>query len=330
MGRTAAYTLWTVLTLLSLGAATTGFRRLAGMEAARASAAAHDALQQREALYLPNSQAVRVASLGYSNALSHILWFNTINYFGKNYRGEKNYRWLSHMCNLVIQLNPRAEHVYRFCGTMLAWEGSMPTESVRILDRAVERFPDSWYFYYLRGFTKIYFLADEQGGTKDIVTSASLPNAHQVVVRLAAKKLTAQNSPETAIQFLEETIKITDDASARKALLDRLREAYYELDLRTLEQAVKDFQASHGQFPKSLDELDTSSQELKRMKLNKFLDPYNGRYQVDPQTGEVHSSSNRPRSTVRWNRRTATSGTTTSGTLNSGSVVSGTIGKEAP
>ena len=275
------------------------------VESQRRAPNSSDPEQRAASLYLPQKEAVLFASMGYRNALAHLIWFKAISYFGAEYRGAKNYRWLSHMCELVSDLSPRSEHVYRFCGTMLAWEGQQPEMSIKILDKAITEFPESWYFLYLRGFTYLYFLHDDEHGNADIVASAQKPGAHPIVVRLAAKGISASHGPESAIAFLRGAIKMTDDPSARKALESKLTESYYELGFELIERAAAQFKASSGTLPGSLKELETAGLLPKELVNQNYGDPYGGHYALNPSTGEVTSTSRKPRSRVSWNRKAA-------------------------
>ena len=181
-------------------------------------------LEEREALMLPRGELLHLFSFGYRLVAADILWFNTINYFGKHFRTDKNYRWLFHMCDLVTTLNPRARHVYTFGATMLSWEGSAAAEATRLLTKAIEHFPKDWELYYLRGFTEMYFLQNTSRAHEDFVVAAKLPGAHVVVQRLAAKKLSELSGPAEAARFLEDLIQGTEDPVARAALSARLRE----------------------------------------------------------------------------------------------------------
>ena len=118
--------------------------------------------QLEEPLYLPDARYIRLITLGFDNFVSDILWFQTVNYFGKQYLGGKDYRWLDSMCTLVTTLNANAMHVYDFCGTLLAWMAKDATASNRILTRGIESHPNHWRFRYLRGFNKWYFF-ERQG-----------------------------------------------------------------------------------------------------------------------------------------------------------------------
>lgn len=210
---------------------------------------------EREVLYLPNGTALELLSFAYRNALANILWFNTINYFGKHYATDQSYRWLFHMCDLVTTLDPRADHVFRFGGVILSWEGKVPEKSIELLTKAIRHFPEDWEFYYQRGFTYMYFLDDADRAREDFVRAAQLPNAHSVVVRLAAKKSLAMGDPDTALDFLGEAIRTASDDVTKGALLRRYREAQLESDIAKLNQALRLFEERAGEKAESLQSL---------------------------------------------------------------------------
>lgn len=188
-----------------------------------------DKSQAKEVLYLPSGTGLRFISFGFNNALSQLLWFNTINYFGKHYAQERDYRWLAHMCNLVTDLNPQALHVFRFCSLMLAWEANAAAGAVELLGKAIEHHPDNWELFYLRAITRLIFLKDNREAKNDLIQAARLPDAHPLVVRLAAREISSLDHPTTALQFLEEIIATTEDPSARHALRSRADEIEKEL-----------------------------------------------------------------------------------------------------
>jgi tetratricopeptide (TPR) repeat protein len=177
-----------------------------------------------EALYLPNGKGLQFLSFGYRNALAHTLWFNTISYFGKHYQGDRNYQWLNHMCNLVTDLNPEMLHVYDFCSVMLAWEANFPDESIKILDKAILVYPDNWKLPYLRGMAYLIFLNDVEKAKDDFIRSSRLPDAHYLVMRLAARNISITDKKESAIEFLEEMIRNSRQESERGALIRKLEE----------------------------------------------------------------------------------------------------------
>jgi tetratricopeptide (TPR) repeat protein len=179
--------------------------------------------QTDEVLYLPNGEALSFMSFGYRNALARILWFNTINYFGKHYGTDKNYRWLFHMCNLVTDLDPRATHVYEFGAIMLSWEVNAPEEAIKLLTKAIQNFPNDWKYYYLRGFTSMFFLERNTEAQADFARGALLPGAHSIMARLAARVASKSQNREEAIRLLRELLETTTDPQAHGVIQKRLR-----------------------------------------------------------------------------------------------------------
>ncbi len=184
--------------------------------------------ENSEALYLPNRAAVRAMSAGYANMLADVLWFKTISYFGKHHRSDRRYVWFDHMCNLVVDLNPAARHVYEFCALMLAWEARQPAESTAMLDRGIAQDPGYWKFPYLRGMNFMLFLEQPERATQDFITASKLPDAPVTIARIAAKKLAMHADPNEAISFLAEAVRNARSDLERQALLQRLREIQAE------------------------------------------------------------------------------------------------------
>lgn len=177
-----------------------------------------------EVLYLPNGTGLQLISFGYNSALAHILWFNAINYFGKHYRSDKDYQWLSHFCDITTSLAPESKDYYQFCGTTLSWEAGKAEQAISLYNKAIKQFPDDWLFYYLRGFTKGFFKKDGEGAKEDYILSASKPAANPIVVRLASKKIVSTSGTQEAVEFLKSAIELAEDPSSKKILEHRLME----------------------------------------------------------------------------------------------------------
>jgi len=180
--------------------------------------------QIEEVLYLPSGKGLNLLSFGYKNSIANLLWFNTVNYFGKNYKGDRSYKWLGHMCGLVTDLNQQAHHVYEFCSLMLAWEAGAYEESIELLGKAIERNPGYWRNYYLRGMLRMLFANDDEGTLSDFSTAARLPNAPHFLASIAGKKIAELQSPETASEFLINIIENSDSDIVREALIKRLED----------------------------------------------------------------------------------------------------------
>ncbi len=239
---------------------------------------------ERPPLYLPEASNVRLVTLGYDTAVSKLLWFNTLNYFGKQFDGAQDYRWLADMCDLVTILDPKSSHAFEFCGTLLAWVAKDPERSAAIMDRAVKADPNRWRFWYMKGFTNWYFLERLDIARDDFLHASQLPDAPPFIAGIAAKLLAKDSSPTLARQMLETLIAETEDATAKKALKKRLRKMILSEQLFLLQKEVEAYFNQNNRLPASIEDLVQAGQVAAVP-----IDPYKGRFFIED--GKVKTTS---------------------------------------
>ena len=237
-------------------------------------------------LYLPSAQYLKPISFGFENFLSDVLWFHTLNYFGRQISNRENLQWFAHMCTLVSDLDPKALHVYEFCGTLLSWVAKEPEASNAVLTKGIEAFPEYWRLRYLKAFNAWYFLNDQQNAAMLLREAATLPDAPGFLASLASRLLATSHDPRTAVQFLSEVLRNTSNPSARDAILDKLKHAQISLDLENLGALKRQFESTQGRALSTI-------QELVAVGLLKEVpnDPFGGRYYFDQSKGEFLTSS---------------------------------------
>lgn len=246
----------------------------------------NQALDEKPPIYLPSAEYVRLITFGFDHFASDILWFETINYFGKQFSGNKDFRWLYQMCDLVTELDHSKDFAFEFCGTLLSWEVQRPEQSNAILTKAINSHPTNWRYRYLRGFNYWYFLEDKKLAQTDLEIAAHLDNAPPFVGALASRLIGDQDSIETAISFLKNLLENAHEENARRTLRNKLRRAYLSQRLESLEGARNTFQTVHQRNVTDLNELVTAG-------LIPFIprEPFGGHFLIDPQTGKVATST---------------------------------------
>jgi hypothetical protein len=239
-------------------------------------------------VYLPDARLLRPLVLGYDNVLANVVWFRTISYFGEHYTGDHLYPWLARMCDLVTDLDPRAEHVYRFAGLVLPWEAGEVGEGIRLLQKGLRVFPRSWTLRYYLGIVRYVFQQDVAGAADDIRQAAELPDAPPIVARFAALLEARRSGPETTIAILEQMREHVTSPEAR-AVIDRsILDARVAWDVERLNGLVATYRERTGAFPADLGAL-VDAGLLRGVP----PDPYGGVYEVDPTSGTVRSSTGR-------------------------------------
>ncbi len=237
-------------------------------------------------LYLPEADKVRLLTLGFDNFASDILWFGTLNYFGKQYDSNKDLRWFAHMCDVVSSLDPKAEHVYEFCVTLLSWVAKRPEESARLIEKAIANKPDYWRYHYLKGFTQWYFLERKDLAQQTLSHASTLKDAPPFLASLATRLMVAEDSPATAIRFLKDLLANTKDETAKAAFKEKLNLAYISRDIRYLRSLCEKYQDAFQRKPESFAPL-----VEKGMLKGIPLDPYRAPYAFELDSCEVRTTS---------------------------------------
>ncbi|MFN8642225.1 MAG: hypothetical protein U0802_11410 [Candidatus Binatia bacterium] len=250
-----------------------------------------------EPVYLPKADYLRPMSLGWQNALANVLWFRTISYFGAHYRGDHTYPWLASMCDLVTDLDPRAEHVYRFAGVILPWEANQVDAGIALLQKGLRQFPNDWMLHYHLGFHYYFFKNDIDAALAHLRVATAQPDAHPAIARLAAVLAQHQYGPETTLAFLQDLADNVDSREVRGVVEEHMREAQLAADLERLQAAVDTYRARTGHLPPTL-------QALVDLGIIAAVprDPFASGYELDPTTGAVRSASGRVPSALHNSR----------------------------
>lgn len=252
---------------------------------------------EQEPVYLPKAEYLGAMALGWRNALADVLWFRTISYFGAHYRSDHTYPWLASMCGLVTDLDPRAEHVYRFAGVILPWEADQADAGIELLKKGLRQFPEDWMLHYHLGFNYYFFKNDNEAAIAALSDAMALPGAHPSIARLAAVLAQHQYGPETTLAFLQELADNAETADVRGVVQEHMREAQLAADLAQLQTAVDTYRQRTGALPPSLTALVDAGVIATIPR-----DPFDSAYELDPTTGAVRSASGRVPSALHASR----------------------------
>lgn len=239
-----------------------------------------------ELIYLPPTRFLQAVSLGYQQPLANVLWFRTISYFGWHYQSDRVYPWLASMCDVVTDLDPRAEHVYTFGGVILPWEADRIDDGIALLEKGVRNLPESWRLHYMLGFSYYFFNDDLRSASRTLRTAAFLPGAPDFVGRLAASVDATYQGPANAVDFLREFERRDASGEVRNVIHERIRELSLSGDIDALEAAGRAFQEHTGRAPSDLSELVSAGLIAAIPE-----EPFGGRYVLDLASGHVVSTS---------------------------------------
>ena len=167
--------------------------------------------REERLLYLPSGHYLKPASLGFDSLIADLLWIKAIGYFGGHYLTDRSYKWLYHILDLVTTLDPHFKYPYEFGGVILALEGGNPDQSTALLQKGTQYFPEYWRLHFYLGFNYFYYHKDLKQASYYITKAAQLPGRPAYLPKLAASLLAQSGEEESALAFLRQLYKSTED-----------------------------------------------------------------------------------------------------------------------
>lgn len=183
---------------------------------------AYRSVEKESLLYLPSGKYLQPLTLGYNQMVADLLWIKTVAYFGGHYMTDKEYPWLFHILNLIIDLDPRFDFPYYFGGIVLSLEASQAENANKILERGIEAYPINWQYPFYIGFNLYYHLGDPLKAAPYIERASILPGAPQFTKTLSGTLYEKSGKHNTALDFFREVYKNTSDEIVRKKVADRI------------------------------------------------------------------------------------------------------------
>lgn len=246
-------------------------------------------ISEEHLLYLPSGKFLKGAALAYDEIFADLMFIKTLSYFGAHARTDRSYTWLAHMLDVVTTLDPLYQFPYEFGGIILSTEVDNIEDSIRILKKGMANVPDThpryWYFPFYCAFQYMYFLKDFETAADYLEQAIVFEQSPKYLPLLAARLRANTQSPETAIPFIQEMIKISDSDFLKQQLGRRIKEIMIKKHLLLLNSALLRYHAMFSNYPVKLDDL-----VIYGMISKLPVHPMGGYYYYSHDTQEVKSS----------------------------------------
>lgn len=243
----------------------------------KASAAFHSLPQSANQSFVLPSGLTRIAVLEFRGLASDIFFLNSMMFIGSIQQRRENpkvqdweWRWWTKVVETAIELDPYFFDPYYFANAFLPWDAGMAKEANVLLEKG-SRFRDwDWMLPFFIGFNNFLFLQNDKVASEYIMEASRRPGGDPMLASLAARLAFKSNRLETAIYFLEETAKRTDDNLVKRRYETRINALR---NILVLDSAVKAYKKKFGKVPTNIDALVHES-----LLSSIPLDPYGGTY----------------------------------------------------
>lgn len=241
-------------------------------------------------LFIPSSRFLKPASLGFDTMVADLYWLRTVQYIGDDFWFKKRYPQLFQLIDLVTDMDPKFEYAYEVGGIILSVYSRRIDESIKILKKGYRQNLGYWEIPFFLGFNYFYYLGDYEKAARYLTEASRLPRSPAYLPKLAAKLYAKAGDPDTAIEFLTQVYRSTDDERMKKEIEERIKEVMVERDIQYLERAVEVYRKRFGEYPQRLDLL------VARGVIDSLpKEPFGGYYYIDPVTKEIKSSVKKER-----------------------------------
>jgi hypothetical protein len=224
--------------------------------------------------------------MGFHHLGADLIWLKIVQVLGEQVVTEQDYEWLYHALDVVVTLDPQYSYVYDAGGTILAELAHRVDWSNRLLEKGLKANPAAWRIPFVLGFNYFFHLNDYVKAGEYMSLAARIPGRPYYVDTLAARLYVEGGNPLLALQYLEEMIRQTENPQLRAIYEDKYKEVLIARDLLTMDRALARYRQTRGRNPQTLADLVKEG-----FVASVPEEPFGGEYRVNPETGEIQSST---------------------------------------
>jgi hypothetical protein len=204
-------------------------------------------LADRQTIFVPDGEAMRVASLGHHHMAADIMWVRTVLRFVEVFEGREpeGVRWLGAMLNTVATLDPRWRTLYFYGGGMLRTVQDVEGSSA-LYSRGMEAMPDDPFFPFSIGMNAYMFNKDVATAKHYLDLAAGLPGAPIWYRSAAAGFLAESGQRRAAVAYLEEQLALEGDPRVQIVLRGKLLNLVHEELASRLNSRREEWEARTG------------------------------------------------------------------------------------
>lgn len=245
--------------------------------------------QNEGSSYVIPSPILKITALEFDGLASDFLFLQALVFQGSTFERKERprvkeweWRWMYNTLNASTDLDPYFFDPYYFGNANLTWEGNLIRETNTLLDKGSRYRNWDYVLPFFIGFNYFYFLQENDKASEYLMEAAKRPGASPLYGTLAARLAYKAKRTETAIIFLEEILKKTDDETIKKAYEKRLNALN---GILFLEKAVGAYQDKFKNPPEKLGDLLAKNiiREIPQ-------DPYGGKFYID-KDGSIKTTS---------------------------------------
>jgi hypothetical protein len=235
-------------------------------------------LNDGETFVIP-SPILKIAMLEFQGIASDVLFIEAMVFIGETQQRKETPRvkawewnWLNKILDVATDLDPYFFDPYYYANAFLPWDAGMVKETNKLLAKGSQHRDWDWMLPFFIGFNDFYFMQNDSEAAEYLMEASRRPGGDPLLASIASRLAFKENRTKTAIYFLEETAKYTEDSNLKDRFETRIKALQ---SIENLDSSVTLFTKKFKRVPSSIDELVTKNI------INQLPhDPYGGTYYI--------------------------------------------------
>lgn len=167
--------------------------------------------------YLPSSDFMKIASLGYRELAADLYWFKAVQYYG-GYRLSKNdIHLFNHLAEMITDLDPNFIGAYKLSAIVITEDLGNFAAAKNLMIKGLKHNPDDYWLTFEMGFLHFMGGRDYREAEKYFRVAGTLPNSDgNRAARFAAEAAKKGGNIEASITLWKELADSSDNQYIRE------------------------------------------------------------------------------------------------------------------
>jgi len=202
---------------------------------------------------LPRKEVLQVVGKPQMPLIVDYLWIQLIQATGRA-RNAAEYRDIYPYADLVTDLDPQFDIVYRFAGSSLPTNLGRETwvntdESTHIIRKGLPLFPNDLRLNILLAYNLSTFHKQYRESAQVLERASKIPGAPDYLAALATRLYAQSGEVDSGLALAQSLVESAQDEETRATFEQRIRDLKMEAELRRVDKAIASFRRSYGVAP---------------------------------------------------------------------------------
>jgi tetratricopeptide (TPR) repeat protein len=170
-----------------------------------------------EIAYLPSSDFMRMASLGYRELAADLFWFRAVQYYGGYRLSQNDIHLFNHLAEMITDLDPHFIGAYKLSALVITEDLGNFNAARSLMTKGLRHNPDDYWLTFEMGFLHYLGGRDFREAEKYFRVAATLPNTDgNRAARFAAEAASKGGNIDASIALWKELAESSDSKYIRE------------------------------------------------------------------------------------------------------------------